>query len=423
MRKEHDGMARHFQRDRRPRDGNPYGDRYTRHSGWEPTRSDDDWAEDDDAERSRYYRTEGSRDDFDRRYMRDAPDWDVERSAERPDWTMQGRGEATRDFWQSEGDEHRRRYSWDHNPYQASDRDLGEYGYRPAEQGRYRERDREYGRPRTEGIRSQRYGGERDSVEAQSYGTGWERGASRYQGGPDVNRFAGDRDFQTRFEDTGMTEDWRGGPHVGRGPRGYRRSDERIRDDVCERLWDEGMVDASDVDVSVENGEVTLDGTVNSRFEKRLAENTAEAARGVTDVHNRLRVRNQQIQTQGRRTNAGYAVNERAFADRDRLMTNAETGRVDMTQTVDRSSVRVEMGVVAANGDELGSVKEVRANDFLLDRPMHRDIYVPFNLIRSATNDNIFLSVASDELARMDLDSAPLLGDADSGADTTTNLT
>jgi osmotically-inducible protein OsmY len=59
--------------------------------------------------------------------------------------------------------------------------------------------------------------------------------------------------------------------HVGKGPRGYQRSDERVFEDVCDRLTDDPRVDASDVEVRVENGEVTLTGTVRSRVEKHAA--------------------------------------------------------------------------------------------------------------------------------------------------------
>jgi BON domain-containing protein len=78
------------------------------------------------------------------------------------------------------------------------------------------------------------------------------------------------------------------GRHSGRGPRGYRRSDERIREDVNERLTFDGEVDATEILVRVENGEVTLEGTVGDRHQKRRAEDLAASARGVRDVHNRL---------------------------------------------------------------------------------------------------------------------------------------
>jgi osmotically-inducible protein OsmY len=43
----------------------------------------------------------------------------------------------------------------------------------------------------------------------------------------------------------GWLEDRGHGPHSGRGPKGYRRSDERIREDVCDLLCEHGGVDAS----------------------------------------------------------------------------------------------------------------------------------------------------------------------------------
>jgi osmotically-inducible protein OsmY len=79
--------------------------------------------------------------------------------------------------------------------------------------------------------------------------------------------------------------------HRGRGPRGYMRSDERIREDVNDRLTDDGMLDASDIEVEVSSCEVTLSGEVASRSDKRRAEDIAEDISGVTNVQNNLRVR------------------------------------------------------------------------------------------------------------------------------------
>jgi osmotically-inducible protein OsmY len=88
-------------------------------------------------------------------------------------------------------------------------------------------------------------------------------------------------------------DDDRRGEHRGRGPKGYRRSDERIRDDVSDRLSDDSWLDASDIEVRVDNSEVTLDGTVSSRDDKRRAEDLAERVSGVDHVQNNLRVRRQ----------------------------------------------------------------------------------------------------------------------------------
>ena len=82
----------------------------------------------------------------------------------------------------------------------------------------------------------------------------------------------------------------RRGPFTGRGPKGYVRSDERIREDVNGLLEEHGDLDASDISVEVSNGEVTLEGAVDAKPSRRLAEDLAHSVRGVRDVHNRLSI-------------------------------------------------------------------------------------------------------------------------------------
>jgi hypothetical protein len=78
--------------------------------------------------------------------------------------------------------------------------------------------------------------------------------------------------------------------HRGKGPSGYMRSDERIREMVCEALSDDHDVDATNIDVTVKSGEVILSGTVEDRRQKRIAEDVAEQVSGVKDVQNQIRV-------------------------------------------------------------------------------------------------------------------------------------
>lgn len=97
------------------------------------------------------------------------------------------------------------------------------------------------------------------------------------------------------MDETGPNRTFQGEPdHRGRGPRNWTRSDERIADDVHQRLTDDPHVDASDVDVKVENGEVTLSGLVDDRRAKRRAEDCAESVSGVRHCQNNLRVRENQ---------------------------------------------------------------------------------------------------------------------------------
>jgi osmotically-inducible protein OsmY len=93
-----------------------------------------------------------------------------------------------------------------------------------------------------------------------------------------------------------------GPPAHGRGPKGDRRTDERIREEICEQLSRPfGRFDASelaaerldvgDVTVSVDGGKVTLEGTVAERRMKHYIEDLVDACPGVQDIDNRIRVR------------------------------------------------------------------------------------------------------------------------------------
>jgi hypothetical protein len=52
--------------------------------------------------------------------------------------------------------------------------------------------------------------------------------------------------------------------YAGVGPKGYRRSDQRVREEICERLLLDPYLDASNVAVAVSKGRVSLKGTVPS---------------------------------------------------------------------------------------------------------------------------------------------------------------
>lgn len=94
----------------------------------------------------------------------------------------------------------------------------------------------------------------------------------------------GDRD---RRQDPGGARS-----HRGRGPLGYVRPDERIADDIIDRLTDAPDIDASEIMLMVEGGVATLTGNVPVRAMKHRAEDIAADATGVREVHNRIRVDN-----------------------------------------------------------------------------------------------------------------------------------
>jgi hypothetical protein len=83
------------------------------------------------------------------------------------------------------------------------------------------------------------------------------------------------------------------GPYTGRGPKGYKRSDEKIVEEACQRLERDGDIDASNIEVSAEDGVIRLSGTVEDRQTKRRAEECVESIYGARDVMNELRVTRQ----------------------------------------------------------------------------------------------------------------------------------
>lgn len=93
----------------------------------------------------------------------------------------------------------------------------------------------------------------------------------------------------------------RQGGFYGKGPKGYTRSDDRIREDVCDRLSEDDELDASDISVTVSGGEVTLEGNVPDRRSKHRAEDICDSIAGVRDVHNHLRTRKGLVQEVGDR--------------------------------------------------------------------------------------------------------------------------
>ncbi|WP_245437368.1 BON domain-containing protein [Neorhizobium tomejilense] len=106
--------------------------------------------------------------------------------------------------------------------------------------------------------------------------------------GDEVASWFGDEDAERRRK---MDE------HRGKGPKGYQRSDARIEEDVNDRLSDDPVLDASNITVTVQGSEVTLDGFVSSRWDKRRAEDLVEDVSGVRHVQNNLRVNNSSTDT------------------------------------------------------------------------------------------------------------------------------
>lgn len=76
----------------------------------------------------------------------------------------------------------------------------------------------------------------------------------------------------------------------GRGPKGYRRSDARAQEILCEQLTDDPRIDASELEVEVREGRVALRGSVPDRWMKFAIEDLVERCLGTVEVDNQLRV-------------------------------------------------------------------------------------------------------------------------------------
>ena len=129
-------------------------------------------------------------------------------------------------------------------------------------------------------------GGYREPYYRGRYGRGGEERGFFERAGDEVRSWFGDEEADRRRR----VDEMRRGRYAGRGPRGYQRSDERIREDINDRLTDDWYIDAGDIEVSVNKGMVTLTGRVDSRDERRRAEDIVESVSGVTDVSDQLRV-------------------------------------------------------------------------------------------------------------------------------------
>ena len=151
--------------------------------------------------------------------------------------------------------------------------------------------DRDRGRYRDRGSRGM-FGYEGEGyMRGGDYSRGRDRGdfGSSY---PPTEIYRGEDYFGGRPDSDRGYPDFEGGrpSFRGRGPKNYERSDDRIREEVCERLTDADDVDATEIEVTVNSGTVTLSGTVNERYAKRRAEDIVESVRGVKDVQNSIRV-------------------------------------------------------------------------------------------------------------------------------------
>ena len=222
------------------------------------------------------YRT-GSRGGFDRE--RDRPREELGRHGSEFEEGY-GRGETERG-WEQGGD-------FGRTDFQQSSQGIGRQGY-----GRGSElpgsataggwgAQQSYGREgEFGGYGSQSYG-------TESYGSRQDYGTSQ---GYAPQRWNQSEIGRSDFDRGTVGEPIRHGRGMrGRGPKGFQRSDDRILEAVSEALEQDDYVDATNIQVTVIQGEVTLSGSVEDRSDKRHAEDVVENVPGVRNVQNQIRI-------------------------------------------------------------------------------------------------------------------------------------
>ncbi len=148
----------------------------------------------------------------------------------------------------------------------------------------------------------QGYGQSRGLQEHQDFGRGG--------GFSSVGGFGSTQGSQMGYRSSLQGQDISGRRNFrGMGPKNYTRSDERIRDDVCERLTHDDDLDASEIEIRTEQGKVIMEGSVEERWMKHRAEDIAESCSGVREVENKIRV--QSSQTRGSSETPGKSGDEK----------------------------------------------------------------------------------------------------------------
>ena len=160
------------------------------------------------------------------------------------------------------------------------------YGAQPPQMGPYQSHRQPYGQQY-----EQPYGMSGQYGQPQgAYGQSGQYGQGQYVTGQGIGRLRG--------------QSTRGGAYAGEsfrgiGPKGYTRSDERIKEEVCECLTDDDRIDASNISIDVKDGVVTLTGSVDERSVKHRVEDLVEDVSGVKDVENRLTIQRQETSARG----------------------------------------------------------------------------------------------------------------------------
>jgi osmotically-inducible protein OsmY len=201
--------------------------------------------------------------------------------------------------------------SWGGSQYGSRQFAGGPYGGGQYGQQQGRQYGQQYG-----GQYGQQYGGGQRGRQSDSsdFGGGAYPGSAEW-GGRSGGGWRGETSSPRSFT----------GRHAGKGPKGYTRSDDRIREDISDALMADGEIDASEIEVQVRSGEITLNGSVESREMKRQVEDLVESIPGVRNVQNSLRVQSGSPEMQDSGANRSQETGSAAGATGETRNKSAET--------------------------------------------------------------------------------------------------
>lgn len=147
----------------------------------------------------------------------------------------------------------------------------------------------------------------------------------------------------------------RQGPYAGHGPKGYTRSDERIKEDISDRLMEDPDIDAREIEVAVSQGEVTLTGTVDTRDVKWHAECLCDDVPGVKEVQNNVRVQKRRASSDEEQTSSSSSPTGTANDQASSRSLSASSGKSSSSGGSPSSSPTVAGQRSAATGSSSSS--------------------------------------------------------------------
>lgn len=176
-------------------------------------------------------------------------------------------------------------------------------------------------------------------------------------------------------------------------------TDQSISDKIDDELLMDPGVISSKVDISTDNGVVTLTGQVNNILAKERAERVAEAVKGVRSIVNRIKVKPSPYRTDAQiKVDVQNALLEDPAADSYELSTSVENGVVTLSGDVDsyqeaKLAKTVAKGVRGVVGidDQIDVIYKVDRTDAEVKREIEEslrwNVYVDDDLINVAVDD------------------------------------